>query len=1063
MAATTTASTKELQLDGDINTGRGQFGQVVYTAPAGDIVQMPMTNFDRFYNKYVLSPSLNINFTLATIGLTNTQVQPGYEMYILNNSTFTVNLIGFSAKLRPMEVIHLAAKSVGVWQKLSELPSANSIVVGAAPPVADPTDVAGDIFVDASTGGMYTYSGGVWSAISGGGGVSTFSAGTTGLTPAAPTAGAVTLAGTVNPTHGGTGLTAYTTGDMIYASAANVLSALPAVATGNALISGGVVTAPSWGKIGLTTHVSGILPTANGGTNANLTAVNGGSVYSTATGLAITAAGTSGQVLTSNGAAAPTWQTPASGGVTTFSAGTTGLTPAAPTAGAITLAGTLIAANGGTGQSGYAVGDLLYADTTTTLAKLADVATGNAVISGGVGVAPSWGKIGLTTHIVGVLPLANGGTNANLTAVNGGAVYSTGSALAITAAGTSGQVLTSNGAAAPTWQTPASGGVTTFSAGTTGLTPAAPTAGAVTLAGTLIAANGGTGQSSYVVGDLLYADTTTTLARLADSGLGNALITGGVGVAPSWGKIALTTHISGILGMGNGGSGANITPVAGGVIYTNAFWMGVTAAGTAGQALTSNGAAAPTWGTLGLTGGGTNASLTAVNGGAVYSTGSALAITAAGTAGQVLTSNGAAAPTWQTPGSISSAIPVGNMIWVDAAIGNDGTGLVARYDKPFATLNAAEAAANATPPTSSSWWLIVVRPGNYTINFAMGISGVAWYFEPGSIVTLNSNGWQMSDAQIYGYGNFIITSNYSLVDAQGGKSYIEVQEFTYSGALAGPFIYVSGASAATVVDITIRKDISTKAAILYHASPGTSSLNLPPNVDISSDPSSLVVTTGSGFGGTVNVYAKNIIGPGTGVLFNMWDMSLNLYFDYITGGGISYIGTTNAFKSYIRGTYWNTLQSIQINTTVRANIFIDVDTLISTDTSGGSTGGTVYITELSAAGSTLDLYCKTATSVRQSIYVANVGAGAPTDVVTTFGGKFITTGAVMNDYGFTYVGGNANYTPIFRDVTFVNKVFPTMIAFTAINVQAQSYIITNFNVAGITVTTGTRTTYAALI
>lgn len=68
---------------------------------------------------------------------------------------------------------------------------------------------------------------------------------------------------------------------------------------------------------------------------------------------------------------------------------------------------------GGTGQTSYAVGDLLYADTTTSLAKLADVATGNALISGGVGVAPSWGKIGLTTHVSGVLPVANGGTNAS--------------------------------------------------------------------------------------------------------------------------------------------------------------------------------------------------------------------------------------------------------------------------------------------------------------------------------------------------------------------------------------------------------------------------------------------------------------------------------------------------------------------------------------------------------------------------------------------------------------------------------------------------------------------------
>ena len=72
--------------------------------------------------------------------------------------------------------------------------------------------------------------------------------------------------------------------------------------------------------------------------------------------------------------------------------------------------GTIGATYGGTGQSSYAVGDILYASTTTALSKLADVATGNALISGGVGVAPSYGKIGLTTHISGTLAVGNGGT-----------------------------------------------------------------------------------------------------------------------------------------------------------------------------------------------------------------------------------------------------------------------------------------------------------------------------------------------------------------------------------------------------------------------------------------------------------------------------------------------------------------------------------------------------------------------------------------------------------------------------------------------------------------------------
>ena len=76
--------------------------------------------------------------------------------------------------------------------------------------------------------------------------------------------------------------------------------------------------------------------------------------------------------------------------------------------GTISVSSTAILATiGGTGLSSFAVGDLLFADTTTTLASLAGVATGNALISGGVGVAPTWGKIDLTTHVSGDLPYAN--------------------------------------------------------------------------------------------------------------------------------------------------------------------------------------------------------------------------------------------------------------------------------------------------------------------------------------------------------------------------------------------------------------------------------------------------------------------------------------------------------------------------------------------------------------------------------------------------------------------------------------------------------------------------------
>jgi hypothetical protein len=53
------------------------------------------------------------------------------------------------------------------------------------------------------------------------------------------------------------------------------------------------------------------------------------------------------------------------------------------------------------------------------LSKLAGVATGNSLISGGVGAAPSWGKIGLTTHISGTLAVGNGGLGITTTPSNG--------------------------------------------------------------------------------------------------------------------------------------------------------------------------------------------------------------------------------------------------------------------------------------------------------------------------------------------------------------------------------------------------------------------------------------------------------------------------------------------------------------------------------------------------------------------------------------------------------------------------------------------------------------------
>ena len=104
------------------------------------------------------------------------------------------------------------------------------------------------------------------------------------------------------------------------------------------------------------------------------------------------------------------------------------------------------------------------------------------------------------------LPVANGGTGQT----TAGAAFNALSPITTTgdlilgngtnsatrlAIGANGYLLTSNGTTA-SWQAAPAGGVTTFSAGTTGLTPSSATGGAITLAGTLAIANGGTGQTS---------------------------------------------------------------------------------------------------------------------------------------------------------------------------------------------------------------------------------------------------------------------------------------------------------------------------------------------------------------------------------------------------------------------------------------------------------------------------------------------------------------------------------------------------------------------------------------
>ena len=97
-------------------------------------------------------------------------------------------------------------------------------------------------------------------------------------------------------------------------------------------------------------------------------------------------------------------------------------------------------------------GSLVFATSPTLVTPILGTPT-SGDFSTGTFTWPTFNQntTGTAANVTGVVAIANGGTNSTATATAGGAVYGTGTAYAFTAAGTAGQVLTSNGASAPTW------------------------------------------------------------------------------------------------------------------------------------------------------------------------------------------------------------------------------------------------------------------------------------------------------------------------------------------------------------------------------------------------------------------------------------------------------------------------------------------------------------------------------------------------------------------------------------------------------------------------------------
>lgn len=220
--------------------------------------------------------------------------------------------------------------------------------------------------------------------------------------------------GQLSVSRGGTGLSTFSQGDLIYASAANTLSALAKDTNSTRYLSNqGASNNPSWSQVNLANGVTANLPVTNlnSGTNAGVnTFWRGDGTWGIPAGTGVTSVSGTTNRITSTGGNTP---------VIDISSSYAGQ-PSITTLGTITTGiwqGTLIGVvYGGTGLSSISQGDLLYGSAANTISTLAKNTTATRYLSNtGTSNNPAWAQVNLANGVTGNLPVANlnSGTSAS--------------------------------------------------------------------------------------------------------------------------------------------------------------------------------------------------------------------------------------------------------------------------------------------------------------------------------------------------------------------------------------------------------------------------------------------------------------------------------------------------------------------------------------------------------------------------------------------------------------------------------------------------------------------------